>query len=136
MTKELYFVDTLVSVKYNKTLKTLPLRLYGSIQLLMGVLSCDKYSTRLRLVLVPTLFSSQVVYFIQTGGSALSNTYCILCGEVYSSWRVLSCDKYSTRLRLMLALFPSSRVVYFIQTGGSALSNTYSYVVVNLKAMN
>ena len=28
MTKELYFVDTLVSVKYNKTLKTLLLRLY------------------------------------------------------------------------------------------------------------
>ena len=37
MTKELYFADTLVSVKYNKTLKTLPLRLYESIQLLMRV---------------------------------------------------------------------------------------------------
>ena len=29
MTKELYFADTIVSVKYNKTL---PLRLYESIQ--------------------------------------------------------------------------------------------------------
>ena len=38
MAKELYFVDTLVSVKYNKTLKTLPVRLYESIQLLMRVL--------------------------------------------------------------------------------------------------
>jgi len=38
MTKELYFVDTLVSVKYNKTFKTLPLRLYESIQLLTRVL--------------------------------------------------------------------------------------------------
>ena len=38
MTKELYFVDTLVSVKYNKTLKSLRLRLYESIQLLMKVL--------------------------------------------------------------------------------------------------
>ena len=38
MTKELYFADTSVSVKYNKTLKTLPLRLYESIQLLMRVL--------------------------------------------------------------------------------------------------
>ena len=28
MTKDLCFVDTLVSVKYNKTLKTLPLCLY------------------------------------------------------------------------------------------------------------
>ena len=35
MTKELYFADTLVSVKYNKTLKALPL--YESIQLLMRV---------------------------------------------------------------------------------------------------
>ena len=51
MIKELYFADTLESVKYNKTLKTLPLHLYESMQL-----------------------SSQVVYFIQTGGSALSNT--------------------------------------------------------------
>ena len=38
MTKELYFADTSVSVKYNKTLKTLPLPLYESIQLLMRVL--------------------------------------------------------------------------------------------------
>ena len=37
MAKELYFIDTLVSVKYNKTPKTLPLRLYESIQLLMRV---------------------------------------------------------------------------------------------------
>ena len=37
MTKELYFADTLVSVKYNKALKTLPLCLYESIQLLMRV---------------------------------------------------------------------------------------------------
>ena len=37
MTKELYFDDTLVSVKYNKTLKTLPLCLYESMQLLMRV---------------------------------------------------------------------------------------------------
>jgi len=57
MAKKLYFADTLVSVKYNKTLKTLPLSLYESIQLLMRVLS-------------------RAVYFIQTGGSALSNTYC------------------------------------------------------------
>ena len=34
--KELYFVDTLVSVKYNKTLKTLQLPLYESIQHLMS----------------------------------------------------------------------------------------------------
>ena len=38
MAKELYVADTLVSVKYNKTLKTLPLCLYESIQLLMRVL--------------------------------------------------------------------------------------------------
>ena len=37
MTNELYFDDTLVSIKYNKTLKTLPLCLYESM-LLMRVL--------------------------------------------------------------------------------------------------
>ena len=46
MTKELYFVDTLLSVKYNKTLKTLPLRLYESIHeslvtnIALGFASC------------------------------------------------------------------------------------------------
>ena len=49
-------VNTSLSLKYNKTLKALPLRLYESIQLLVRV-------------------SPQAVYFIQTGGSALSNTY-------------------------------------------------------------
>ena len=60
MTKELYFADTLVSVKYNETLKALPLRLYESIQLLMR--ACDKYSTRLRLVLYLPLDSHLELY--------------------------------------------------------------------------
>ena len=38
MTREQYFGDTLLSVKYNKTLKALLLPLYESIQLLMRVL--------------------------------------------------------------------------------------------------
>jgi len=38
MTKELYFADISVSVKYNKTLKTLSLCLYENMQLLMRVL--------------------------------------------------------------------------------------------------
>ena len=37
MAKEVYFVDSLVSIKYNKTLITLPLHLYECIQLLMRV---------------------------------------------------------------------------------------------------
>ena len=36
--KEMSSVNTSLSVKYNKTLKTLPLRLHESIQLLMRVL--------------------------------------------------------------------------------------------------
>ena len=43
MTKELYFADTLVSVKYNKTLKTLPLGLYESIPY-SGLFSNQKFS--------------------------------------------------------------------------------------------
>ena len=58
MTKEPYFADTSVSVKYNKTLKTLLLQHSASPHAI--------YVTRL---------SSQAVYFIQTGSSALSNTY-------------------------------------------------------------
>ena len=62
MTRELYFVGTLVSVKYNKTLST------GK--------SRDKYCTLVLLVLVLYLpFDSCIIYFIQTGSSALSNTY-------------------------------------------------------------
>ena len=38
MTKEQYFDDTSLSVKYSKTLKTLPLCLCEGIQLLMRVL--------------------------------------------------------------------------------------------------
>ena len=36
--KKLYFDNTLVNVRYNKALKTLPLRLYENIQLSMRVL--------------------------------------------------------------------------------------------------
>ena len=63
MTKELYFADTLVSVKYNKTLKTLPLRLYESTYTALDeIKSCDKYSTRLRLVLYLPLDSHLKLY--------------------------------------------------------------------------
>ena len=55
MTKELYFADTLVSVKYNKT-KKLPRAIFA------------------------TQLSSRAVYFIQTGGSALNNTYSYYIG--------------------------------------------------------
>ena len=57
-------VNTSLSVKYDKTLKALPLRLYESIQLLAS--PCTIFATGL---------SSQAAYFIQTGGSSLSNTY-------------------------------------------------------------
>ena len=50
MTEDLFFGDTLVSVKCNKTLKTLPIHLYEIIQLLIRAYS-DKYSTQLCLVL-------------------------------------------------------------------------------------
>ena len=65
MTKELYFVDTLVSVNY---IKTLPLCLYESIQIFD-----ESFVTNIALGF--TGLSSQAVYFIQTGGSAVSNTY-------------------------------------------------------------
>ena len=42
MAQELYFADTLVSVKYNKTLKTLPLRV--CIKALPPL--CMKYTAR------------------------------------------------------------------------------------------
>ena len=71
MTKELYFADTLVSVKYNKTL---PLHLYKYTAL------DESLVTNIVLGFASAIFatplSSQAVYFIQTGGSALSNTYC------------------------------------------------------------
>ena len=58
----------------NKTLKTLPLCLYESIQL-----SDDSLVTNIALDFASCIFgtrlSSRAVYFIQAGGSALSNTY-------------------------------------------------------------
>ena len=71
MNKELHFDDTLASVKYNKTLKTLPLCLYESIQLFFVTNIALHFASCYICCL--TLISA--VYFKQTGGSALSNTY-------------------------------------------------------------
>ena len=66
------FVYTLVSVKYNKTLKALPLCIKytalgeGLVTNITLGFACAIFATRL---------SPLAVYFIQTGGSALSNTY-------------------------------------------------------------
>ena len=58
--EELYFADTLVSVKYNKTLKTLPLRLYKIYSSWWE--SRDKYSTQLRPMLYLPLDSHLKLY--------------------------------------------------------------------------
>ena len=67
MTKELYFVDTLESVKYNKTLEALPL--------------CIKYialdeslMTNIVLGFASCYICHSTITFIRTGSSALSNT--------------------------------------------------------------
>ena len=74
VTKEQYFDDNLLSVKYNKTctLKTLPL-----VCMKVHREYHDKYSTQLCLVLYLPLDSHLKLYIslIQTGGSASSNTY-------------------------------------------------------------
>ena len=86
MTKELCFVDTLVSVKYNKILKTLS-----------GHFVCIKYTaldeslvTNIALgfasCYIATRLSSRAVYFIQTGGSALSNTYRLTNIVLTTTW--------------------------------------------------
>ena len=67
-------VNTSLSVKYNKTLKALPFHhLYESIQLLLSLM------TNIALASPPAIFATRLspraVYFIQTGSSALSNTY-------------------------------------------------------------
>ena len=78
MTKELYFVDTLVSVKCNKTLKSTATS-YVAIKytaldeslmtnIALGCTLC--YSAIFTIQLTP-----RAVYFIQTGSSALSNSY-------------------------------------------------------------
>ena len=72
-------VNTSLSVKYNETLKALLLHLYESIQLLMSLVTNIVLAP---LVIFATPLSSRAVYFIQTGGSALSNTYCILRGQI------------------------------------------------------
>ena len=72
MTKELYFVDTLVSVKYNKTLK------HYRFVCIKYIALDESLVTNIALCFACAIFatwlSPQAVYFIQIGGSALSNT--------------------------------------------------------------
>ena len=66
-------VNTSLSIKYNNILKALTLvcmKVYSSWRE-----SHDKYSTLLCAIFA-TQLSPETVYFIQTGGSALSNTNC------------------------------------------------------------
>ena len=71
------FICTLIGVKYNKTLKALPLCLYERYTALD-----EGLVTNIALASPHAIFATQLspraVYFIQTGGSALSNTYRIL----------------------------------------------------------
>ena len=60
-------------MKYNKTLKALLLSLYEIYSSWWE--SRNKYSTRFACAIFIAWLSPQAVYFIQTGGSALSNTY-------------------------------------------------------------
>ena len=71
MTKEQYFDDTLPSVKYNnnKTLEMLPLCMNTKYAPL------DKSLVTLPRTIFATRLLSLAVYFMQTGGSALSCTY-------------------------------------------------------------
>ena len=66
----MFSVNTSLRVKYNKTLKALPLRLYESIQLLIdeSLVTNIVYSASPRAIFA-TRLSSRAVYFIQTGGS-------------------------------------------------------------------
>ena len=66
MTKDLYFADTSLSVKYNKTSKMLCLYKIYNESLLTNIAFSFASS------IFATQLSPQVVYFIQTGGSALS----------------------------------------------------------------
>ena len=68
-------VNASLSVKYNKTLKALPLCLYESIQLLMSLVTNIALASPH--AIFATRLSSRAVYFIQTGSSALSNTYSV-----------------------------------------------------------
>ena len=68
MTKELYFVDTLVRIKHLKHCHFICIK-YTALD---ESLVTNTYSTR---AIFATQLSSQAVYFIQIGGSALSNTY-------------------------------------------------------------
>ena len=65
-------VNTSFSLKYNKTLKALPLRLYESIQTALG----EGLVTNIALMCYICHLTShlELYIFIQTGGSALSNT--------------------------------------------------------------
>ena len=68
--KELCFIHTLIGVKYNKTLKALTLCCMKDTALGEGLVT----NIALRRIFA-TQLSPRAVYFIQTGGSALSNTY-------------------------------------------------------------
>ena len=62
-------VNTSLSVKYNKTLNALTLHTALGESVVTNIALC------FMLYAIATPPSPQAVYFIQTGGSALSNTY-------------------------------------------------------------
>ena len=81
MTKELYFVDTSVSVKYNKTLKALLLCLYKYTALDESLVT----NIALRFAFCNNCHST-LISSIQNGGSALSNTYSTYIFVHQDSW--------------------------------------------------